>query len=385
MKLLAIASSGDLGGAELSLITFLEHRPADVEPTVLVAGDGPLTQRLAARGIPTWSAPDLTDRSVPRAGVSFGRRLERLLRTTRPDVAWAVGQRAALLAALTCRRRSVPMVWHKVDLYRDRPVAKPLAAVVNAVVTPSRAAAEALGPLRTRRLIAVVAPPVRLPPQIAQPRRQTPPTIGTLARLVPYKGHHLILRAAALLSHEFPEMRVVLAGGPAPTHPDYPAALKDLPEALGLSGRVEFPGFVTEVLPVLGRLDVFVNATHRDSRGYGPEGLSQSMTEASWVGLPVVATDAGGTREGLVDGVTGTLVRSANPDALARAIAPYLRDERLAQRTGEAGRALARKRFAPEATARLLFSALGRAALVERTARIEADGGSDPSSPATPL
>jgi glycosyltransferase involved in cell wall biosynthesis len=362
LKLLAIASSGDLGGAELSLITFLEHRPPGVEVTVLVAGRGPLTERLGASGIPTRSAPELAAYSVPRAGMSFGRRLDRLLRRNRPDVVWAVGQRAAFLAVPICRRRKVPMVWHKVDLYRDRPVAKPLAAAAHGVVTASRAASEALGSVRRRRLLAIAPPPVRLPSEASVALPGGPPTIGTLGRLVPYKGHHLVLHAAAILSREFPDLRVVLAGGPARTHPHYPAELARLPHELGMDGRVELTGFVTDVLAVLSRLTVFVNATHRDDRGYGPEGLGVAMAEANWVGLPVVAVDAGGSREAIVDGVSGTLVRSATPGALADTIAAYLRDDQLARRTGQAGRAVARERFAPDEVAPVLFSALERAA-----------------------
>jgi glycosyltransferase involved in cell wall biosynthesis len=82
------------------------------------------------------------------------------------------------------------------------------------------------------------------------------------------------------------------------------------------------------------------------------------MLEASWVGLPVVATRAGGTPEGVDDGVTGTLTKPGDPAALASAIAPYLRDRALARRTGEAGARLARERFAPATAALRLFAAL---------------------------
>jgi glycosyltransferase involved in cell wall biosynthesis len=92
------------------------------------------------------------------------------------------------------------------------------------------------------------------------------------------------------------------------------------------------------------------------------EGLSGAMLEASWVGLPVVATRGGGTPEGLKDGVSGTLVDPADPVGMAGAIAPYLRDPELARGAGEAGRRFTREHFAPEVAAARLFEALGNAA-----------------------
>jgi phosphatidylinositol alpha-1,6-mannosyltransferase len=107
---------------------------------------------------------------------------------------------------------------------------------------------------------------------------------------------------------------------------------------------------------------VFVNATWRDERGFGREGLSAAMLEASWVGLPVVATRGGGSTEALLEGQTGVLAEPADPADLARAIAPYLRDAGLAASVGAAGRDFVRARFAPKILAARLFQALERAA-----------------------
>jgi glycosyltransferase involved in cell wall biosynthesis len=185
--------------------------------------------------------------------------------------------------------------------------------------------------------------------------------IGTLGRLVPYKGHHHLVRAAALLSDDFPGLRVVLAGVPEPQYPGYRESLVDLGRELGLGDRLELPGFVPPA-DVLERLSVFVNATFRDEEGFGFEGLSGAMLEASWAGIPVVATLGGGTAEGVADGQTGTLVAQADPQLLADAIRPYLIDPELAARTGDAGARFARERFAPPVVAARLFELLAVAA-----------------------
>ncbi|HWX44317.1 MAG TPA: glycosyltransferase family 4 protein [Solirubrobacteraceae bacterium] len=360
MKVLAVSSYGALGGGELSLAEFLVHRPTNVEPVALLVEDGPLRSHLVRRGVPTWAAHGFDGRPSPIQLGRFTRALLGLLESTDPDVVWATGLKAAYLAVPACRFAGVPVVWHKIDFSLDAVLTRPLAAAVNGVVGVSAAVAEALGPtLRRRRLLAVVGPPVRLALDLRIAPNEREPTIGTMATLTPIKGQRHIIEAAGILLGEFPDLRVVLAGNSSPDHPTYPGELRALADSLGLGERLELTGFVKDVAQTLGRLTVFVNATYRDEQGFGWEGLSGAMLEASWAGLPVVATRGGGTPEGLVDGSTGTLVEPADPAGLAHAIAPYLRDRVLARATGEAGWRFTRERFAPDVAATRLFGALG--------------------------
>lgn len=361
MRVLAISSYAGDGGSELTFAAFLAHRPRGVQPRVLLLDDGPLRGLLARDGLTAMVASGYTGRPTPGRLVRFTRSLASLLRGERPDVIWAMGQKAALLAAPAARRYGVPLVWHKVDFSWDRSLAVPVAAAVDGVVTVSEAVAGALGPLRAKRHLGVVGPPITLDPGLIaapDPRR---PAIGTLGRLVPYKGHHHIIEAAALLRSELPGLRVVLAGTEAPEYPDYPEALRRLARELGLAEAVELPGFVAAE-QVLRGLTVYVSATYRDAQGFGLEGLSGAMLEASWAGLPVVATRGGGTAEGVVDGETGTLVEPSDPAALATAIGRYLRDPALAARAGVAGGRFARERFGPQGASRRLFDLVGQAA-----------------------
>lgn len=361
MKVLVVSSYGVLGGGELSLAEFLVHRPPWVEATALLIEDGPLRAHLADRGIPTWVASGHGGRPTPAELARFTRSLGGLLSRTCPDVVWAVGLKAAFMTVPACRGHRVPVVWHKIDFSLDSSLTRPLGAAVNGVISVSNAVASALGPLRARRLLAVVGPPVRLPYELDILPNEHEPTIGTTATLTPIKGQRHIIEAADLLREEFPELRVLLAGAPASAHPHYPDELRALAHRSGLGERVELTGFLHDIPAFLRRLTVFVSATYQDDRGFGMEGLSGAMLEASWAGLPVVGTRGGGTPEGLQDGVSGTLTPPADPAALASAIAPYLRDHDLARRTGEAGRRFTRERFAPDTAAARLFDALGDA------------------------
>jgi glycosyltransferase involved in cell wall biosynthesis len=361
VRVLAISSYGRLGGAELALRTFLANRPEHVDPSAVVIGAGELPSLIAATGTPTFQASALDGRPRPVDLARFAWALDRVLKRAQPEVVWAVGLKAAIMSAPSARAMDVPIVWHKVDFSLDRLVARPLAAVVDGVVAVSRAAAGALGPRLTRtKLLGVVGPPVALPDSIAAAPDPSQHVIGTLGTLMPIKGHHHLLRAAALLAPEFPALRVAIGGGETAAFPGYRAELLQLADQLGIADRVELLG-MTDPLALLRRSTVYVSATYRD-RGYGFEGLSGAMLEASWTGVPVVATSGGGTPDGVIDGVTGTLVGPGDPRALSKAIGAYLRDPELAASTGAAGRRFARARFAPKPAASALFSYLSMVA-----------------------
>jgi glycosyltransferase involved in cell wall biosynthesis len=356
-----VSSYGGLGGAELALASFIEHRPPGSELSALLVSGGPLRAELERLGVDVTEAAGFGGRPGPAALARFYPVASDAIAAARPDVVWAIGQKAALLAAPAARRHRVPIVWHKVDFSWDRQLGVPLAGMVNGVIAVSDAVARALGPLHSRRLLGTVGPPIGLPEDFRAEPERAAPVVGTLARLVPYKGHHHIIRAAALVAEDFPALRVVLAGEPAPQYPGYPDELRALATELGLGERVEMPGFVRPE-DVLRRLSVFVNATYRDAEGFGLEGLSGAMLEAGWAGIPVVATRGGGTEEGLIPGQTGTLVERAEPGLLAAAIGAYLGDPELADAVGRAAMAFTRERFAPAVGSARLFGLLGQAA-----------------------
>ena len=172
-----------------------------------------------------------------------------------------------------------------------------------------------------------------------------PPTIGTVARLVPVKDVGLLLETAARLRGEFPGLRVVVIGDGL-ERPRLEAAAA----ALDLADAVEFVGWVDDVPAALAGVDVFVLTSVFEG------GVSLSVVEAMALGLPVVATDAGGVAEAVVDGVTGYLVprvgeRADIAAALADRVASLLRDPPARRRLGAAGAARVAAEFTVERAA----------------------------------
>ena len=75
------------------------------------------------------------------------------------------------------------------------------------------------------------------------------------------------------------------------------------------------------------------------------EGLPNALLEAQHLGVPVVATTAGGTPEAVADGETGVLAPPRDVDALTRACLELLDDAERRQRMGAAGRRRIEQRF----------------------------------------
>lgn len=105
--------------------------------------------------------------------------------------------------------------------------------------------------------------------------------------------------------------------------------------------------------------------------GARQEPLGRVLLEAASLQLPIVATDVGGTREILEDGVSGVLVPADNPAATASAIERLLSGTDLRERIAGAAADTVARDFSVERSARRLV-ALWRSVDKERKSRPEA-------------
>jgi glycosyltransferase involved in cell wall biosynthesis len=119
------------------------------------------------------------------------------------------------------------------------------------------------------------------------------------------------------------------------------AECERLSARLGLAGRVQFAGFVPQarIAAIYGEASLAVMSS------LWPEPFGATGLEAMRCGLPVVAFDAGGIREWLIDGINGYLVPWRDRALFAARIDTLLLDKDLGRRLGGNGRRLAEERF----------------------------------------
>ncbi|TQN37902.1 glycosyltransferase involved in cell wall biosynthesis [Blastococcus colisei] len=168
-----------------------------------------------------------------------------------------------------------------------------------------------------------------------------PPRILYVGLLTPRKGVLDLLTASRLLIERGVAHELCLLGGTPDEGPaaeaEVRAALNDSVQLLGTRPREEMPAAfaAAEVLCLPSWW----------------EAMPLSVLEAMAAGLPVVATDVGDVARAVVDGVTGYVVPSHDPESLAAALEPLLTDPDLRRRMGAAGRVQVTEMFSADVTA----------------------------------
>jgi len=357
---LFINPAGYIGGAEKSLLDLAEHlRPEGVRPLVVLLSPGPLGKALRERGIDCRLLPlppallGLSRKSGPppirplfRAPFLLGpatARLVKLIREEKVSLIHTNGIKAHLLAILPALLSGRPLVWH----FRDLPgrggygrIFRFLARLFpRRVIANSLAVKKQLGNLGRIRVVynGVEVPPPLNRSEIARRRNELGLSgeeiaIGAIGHFAPLKGYEDLIGAVPLILEKVPAVRVLIVGDALyPAYRDYRRELENRVERMGLANKVIFTGGRNDPGEVLPALDIFVHPSRS-------EGFGRANLEAMAFGLPVVSTDVGGIPEVVINGETGILVPSRNPEAIAEAVIALAGDGERRAAMGRAGR-----------------------------------------------
>jgi glycosyltransferase involved in cell wall biosynthesis len=160
-----------------------------------------------------------------------------------------------------------------------------------------------------------------------------PFVFSTVCRLSPEKDIATMLRAFAKVHAAVPKTELWIVGDGAER-----GMLVSLAGQLGLADAVRFWGFRGKIQQILSCSEVFVNSSLT-------EGVSISILEAMSIGLPIVATDVGGTSSIVRQDENGLLVEPRNVDALANAMTRLAVNLDLCHALGERSATLVRERW----------------------------------------
>ncbi len=159
------------------------------------------------------------------------------------------------------------------------------------------------------------------------------PVVGNIGALVPQKGQHHLIDAAAIVVRAVPDSRFVICG-----EGELRPALEEQIKRKHLERHVFLAGFRPDVLELLKGFDLFALSSLQ-------EGLCTSLVDAMAASKAAVATRVGGVPEVVADGETGFLVPARDHEALADRIITLLKDDARRARMGEAALKRARERF----------------------------------------
>lgn len=153
------------------------------------------------------------------------------------------------------------------------------------------------------------------------------PVVGSVAALIPRKGHAFLLEAARLLGDRWPDLHLVFVGaGPLRQ------SLRKTAEEMGIGDRTHLLGWRND------KMDIMRTFTVVAVPSVGVDGFSMTALEAAQFGIPAVASNWPGVDEAVLDGETGLLVRPGKAEALAAALDRVLGDPGLRERLGQRAR-----------------------------------------------
>ncbi len=134
--------------------------------------------------------------------------------------------------------------------------------------------------------------------------------LGNVSRIVPWKGHHLAVKAVNALKEEFPRLRLVIVGdAKTPKELAYKRTLMQSVKSSRLENHVVFTGWQQDPASFYSIFDLYLLTSMPF------EGVPGSVIEAVIAGLPVVGFDCYGLRE--IPGITAHL---APPGDLGRLV-----------------------------------------------------------------
>ena len=163
------------------------------------------------------------------------------------------------------------------------------------------------------------------------------PVVGFVGRLTRDKGIPELVKAFLQLSHQFPDLRLLLLG----LFEDEDPLPGEIRKCLQEHRHVILAGLIDDPAPYYAAMDVLVLPSHR-------EGLPNVVLEANAAGIPVAAARATGTVDVVIHGETGLLFPVGDGAGLAEAVRMLLTDKVLAAKLAQGARDRVLREFRQE-------------------------------------
>lgn len=346
-----------IGGAEITLLNLAEGLDRQrFTPLVATAPDSPLM-------------PKLAQADIESVGLRFGR-------LNRAGVAMPINLlRAALAVASVIRRNSIALIhtntvrthivgslaavftgtrviWTIHDNTFPLVLVRLLASIPVRVVAVSSWLRELYGPVGLAHKMVVISNGIdwMISPDSADDIRKelripsAAPLVVNVGRLVAGKAPHLFIEAAQIVSQTIPNAYFILVGGPDQLEPGqrlspYVDELACAARTSSLGERFVMTGYRSDVARFFAAAQIVVYCAVE------PEGLPTVLLEAMRYAKPVVASNIGGAKEIVEDGVTGLLTPPGDVRTIASAITRLMQDTSRARAMGTAGRARLEREF----------------------------------------
>lgn len=166
------------------------------------------------------------------------------------------------------------------------------------------------------------------------------PVVGTVANVSPVKGLETLIRCAAELLPERPDIKLLIVGPVHANQSSYHKQLVELARTLGLAENVIWAGQRADVRPLMARMNVYVCSSIAESSPV-------SVWEAMAMEKAIVSTDVGDVSRHLLDGDRGYVVPVEDFRTMAKRVEVLLENKPLGESYGARARDEVHSNFSP--------------------------------------
>jgi len=375
IKIAILDQSPDLGGAEVSILTFLKRMDRSrFDATVILPFEGPFSRALEKIDIPAriirlpmslvrlkrgkpWRSFLFLLLSFFAVQI-FLLKLCLYLKRNRFELVVTNTIKAHLYGSIAARLCSIPLIWRFHDILSPPDFSPLLIKWVvlfgkifpGKILAVSRTAGNCLieGGIGGKK-VGVIFNGIddeqfkmnKSFKDIREEYRLEKGTklVGCIGRIIPQKGHKIFLSAIPGVVRKRPETFFLLIGEIFLGEEAYQKELLEMIERNGIEKRVLLTGFRSDIEDVIRSLDIVVLPS------IAPEAFGLALLEAMALKKPVIASDIGGVKEIIEDGVHGFLVEPNQPGQLAERILDLLNHPDMADRVAERAQERVRQRF----------------------------------------
>lgn len=346
-----ITRMDEYGGAQVHVRDLALWMKAKGHEVVVYSGaPGVVSEELKAAGIQYCKIPSMHRAIHPVKDIKAIHETINALKETRPDILTCHSSKAGIVGRIAARIIGIPSVFtaHNWTFGKGAPPAlRPIywaiewvcGKIGNHIITVSEFGREQALSAHVAAASKVTAVHNGMPDSVEHPtpaNTNGPVRITMIARIGWPKDHTLLIESLSQLKQQ-PWVLNLVGGGDD-------TALRSLALTHGLEDRINFMGERKDIPAILAQSDVFVLASQW-------EGFPLSILEAMRAQLPVIASDAGGSRESVLNGENGFIVQPGDRLALTAALEKLVTSPELRAEMGQKGRKLFEERFTFDAMA----------------------------------
>ena len=350
LRLLCMLDELDIGGTEQQILELVRRVDrARFEPMVCCFRHGRKAEEIEALGVPVFR---ISKSHKLDAGIIL--KIAKLLREQRIDILQTYLWTANAWGRVAARIAGTPVVVaseRNVDIWEQsykRMIGRTLAHSTDKIIANSEAVRDYLldrGGLDPEKVVRIYNgvnferfekpfDPMERRRELGLPEGAL--LAGVVARVEPAKDHDTLLHAMASVRDQTAHLHLAVVGDGRQTE-----RLTALANQLGLGDRVHFTGFRTDAAEWIRTFDFSVLSSVK-------EGLSNTVIESMAAGKPVIATAVGGNPEVIVEGETGFLLPTREPELFGAAIARMVADPARMRELGDASKMRVESLFSVE-------------------------------------